>query len=141
LAAGQSAVEFAIIAPVLLVLLVVASDFARLFFMSIDLNNVARAGAQYGSQTVITAADLAGMRTAATTAGASITGLAVASSQCTCTASSTIPACAASYNCSTNPKATYVDVSATATFKTITNYPGIPSSIPLTATAIMVVQD
>ena len=131
LAAGQSAVEFAIIAPVLIILLMVASDFSRLFFMSINLNNVARAGAQYGSQTVITAADLNGMKAAANATGAAITGLTVTSSQCTCTSPSAIPACTAAYNCGSNPEATYVDVDASATFHTLTNYPGIPSSIPL----------
>ncbi len=140
LGAGQSAVEFALIAPVMAFLLVVASDFARLFFTSIDLNNVARAGAQYGSQSVITAADATGMKTAAATTGATISGLAVTSGQCTCTASVSIPACGALYSCGTNPTATYVDVSASATFKTLMTYPGIPSSIPLTATAIMAVQ-
>jgi Flp pilus assembly protein TadG len=140
LTAGQSAVEFAIIAPVLVTLLLVASDFSRLFFMSINLNNVARAGAQYGSQTVITAADLNGMKTAANATGAAIAGLTVTSSQCTCTSPSAIPPCAAAYNCGSNPSATYVDVGASATFHTLTNYPGIPSSIPLSATAIMAVQ-
>lgn len=141
LTTGQSAVEFAILAPILVVLLLVASDFARLFLLSIELNNVARAGAQYGSQSVITAADITGMTTAATTTGASISGLAVTSSQCTCTSSTSVAACAVSFNCSSNPAATYVDVVASATFKTITKYPAIPSSIPLTATAIMEVQN
>jgi len=56
---GQSAAELAFVAPALVLLLVVAADFARLFFVSISVVNAARAGAQYGSQSVITAANVA----------------------------------------------------------------------------------
>src|ERR1700730_4632114 len=90
---GQSAVELALIAPVLALLLVVAADFGRLFYMNVGVNSAARAGAQYGSQSVVTAADAAGMVAAATKDGSSIAGLSATANQCTCAAGSSVAAC------------------------------------------------
>ena len=46
---GQSVVEFALILPVFLLLLLIAVDFGRLFFTYIQLSNTAREGAAYAS--------------------------------------------------------------------------------------------
>lgn len=46
---GQSIVEFAILAPVLMLILLLAVDFGRLFFTYIAVNNAAREGAAYAS--------------------------------------------------------------------------------------------
>jgi Flp pilus assembly protein TadG len=46
---GQAVVEFAIILPVFLLLLVIAIDFGRLFFTYIQVHNAAREGAAVGS--------------------------------------------------------------------------------------------
>ena len=46
---GQALVEFALIVPVMLLLLVIAIDFGRLFFSYIQISNAAREGAAYGS--------------------------------------------------------------------------------------------
>ena len=46
---GQALVEFALIAPVFLLLLVIALDFGRLFFTWIQVNNAAREAAQAGA--------------------------------------------------------------------------------------------
>ena len=139
---GQSAVELAIVLPVLLLLLVVIADFARVFFVSIAVNNAARAGAQYGSQKPQTAADSAGMVAAASADAANISNWNTpTASQCTCVGAipQTVPLCAASY-CTHAPTATYVTVNTSATYNTILNYPGISSSYTLTGQAIMQVQ-
>jgi len=136
---GQSAVELALIATVLMSLFLGAADFSRLFYTSIAVNNAARAGAQYGSQSLTTAADASGMQTAATTDGSNIAGITASASQCTCTSSTGVAACAANY-CTDNPQATYVTVTTHATFTTFVTYPGIPSSTTLTGKAIMQVQ-
>jgi Flp pilus assembly protein TadG len=134
---GQSAVELALVTPILVVLLVVAADFGRVFYTSIAVNNAARAGAQYGSESIVTAADSAGITAAAKTDGWS--SLNVTAGQCTCETSTIVAACATSY-CTNNPSATYVTVTVTAPFTTIVKYPGLPSSITLTGHAIMQVQ-
>jgi Flp pilus assembly protein TadG len=139
LACGQSVVEFALIASLLMGLMLAGADFSRLFFVSIAVNNAARAGAQYGSQSLITAADTTGMRTAATTDGSNITEISASASQCTCGLSANVAACSASY-CTDNPQATYVTVNTQAPFTTFVTYPGIPSSMTLTGKAIMQVQ-
>jgi PKD repeat protein len=46
---GQSLVEFALILPVFLFLLLSAIDFGRLFFTYIQINNAAREGAAFGA--------------------------------------------------------------------------------------------
>ena len=46
---GQAVVEFALILPVFLLLLLIAVDFGRLFFTYIQLNNTAREGAAYAA--------------------------------------------------------------------------------------------
>ena len=56
---GQAMVEFALLLPVLLLLLVVAIDFGRLFATFVAINNAAREGAAYaaGHPTQVTSAD------------------------------------------------------------------------------------
>ena len=136
---GQSAVELAIALPALAVMLAVASDFARAFYVAITLNGAARAGAQYGSESLITAADSNGMQSAAALDATNISGMATTASQCTCQSGTSVPGCASSY-CTNNPGATYVLVNTQATFNTIIHYPGIPSSLTLAGHAIMQVQ-
>ncbi|HET8785695.1 MAG TPA: PKD domain-containing protein [Candidatus Limnocylindrales bacterium] len=46
---GQSVVEFALVLPIFLVLLLMAVDFGRLFFTYIQVSNAAREAAAYGS--------------------------------------------------------------------------------------------
>ncbi len=47
---GQSVVEFALILPVLLLTMLTAVDFGRLFFTTIQLTNAAREGVNYAAQ-------------------------------------------------------------------------------------------
>jgi Flp pilus assembly protein TadG len=47
---GQALVEFALVAPVMLLLLLVAVDFGRVFFSYIAVNNAAREGALYAAE-------------------------------------------------------------------------------------------
>ena len=147
---GQSALEFAFAAPALVLLLMVVLDFGRFFAISVAVNSAARAGAQYGSQTVATAADTSGMRSAATTQwNNSGLALTVSPSQCTCVSGSSVPACASSY-CNDDAQATFVEVdtqlsySALATYLQIPNsvmtFIGIPSNGTLSGKAVMQVQ-
>lgn len=136
---GQSAVELAVAIPVLVLLLLVGADFGRIFYTSIGVNNAARAGAQYGSQTVITAADFNGMISAAKADGSNIANLSATATQCTCESSSSVATCPASY-CTNDAQATFVEVDTQALFRTLVNYPGIPSSTTLSGKAIMQVE-
>jgi Flp pilus assembly protein TadG len=143
---GQSAAEFAVILPVLALVLVVIADFGRIFFISIAVNNAARAGAQYGSQTNTTAADSAGMVAEAQADGANISNFGTpTASECTCGTASppTNPSCStisSTFCADATSQTVYVIVNTSATFQTLLNYPGIQNSYTLTGQAIMQVQ-
>ena len=133
---GQSIVEMTVLLPLLVLVLVVAADFARVFYESIEVANAARAGVQYGAQNYVTAADFTGMQNAALEDGSNISGLTAAASYfCTCngqTVACSPPVCS-------EPQV-FVKVQTNATFSTILDYPGIGNSIPLSTTAILEVQ-
>ena len=63
---GQASVELALSLPLLLMMFLVVVETGRAFYIAISLANAARAGVQYGAQNLSTAADNAGMQTAAT---------------------------------------------------------------------------
>jgi Flp pilus assembly protein TadG len=139
-ASGQSYVELAFAVPVLALILVVAADSGRLFYTYIEVINAARAAAQYGSNSIVTAADSTGMIAAAKQNGVNLTNLSVTASQCTCgAATSSVPSCSSNY-CTNDPQGNYVVVNAQAPFATIVKYPGVPSSVTLNGGAVMQVQ-
>ena len=132
---GQAAVELALAVPVLILFVLAGSDYARVFFVSVEVNNAARAGASYGIQSVSKAQDLTGMQTAAVNDGSNISGLtATATQYCICSNH-------AKFTCGSSPacqdQAMYVQVTTTATFHTYFSYPGIPNTITLNGSAIM----
>jgi Flp pilus assembly protein TadG len=131
---GQSVAEFAMVAPVLLLLLVGVADFGRVFYTAIELNNAARAGTQYGIQSPASGADTAGMIQAAENDGSGISGLtATASEYCECPDGTT-------QACSSTPCAdmrVYVEVDTSATFNTLLNYPGIPASVSMSGKSVV----
>jgi Flp pilus assembly protein TadG len=62
---GQALVETALSMALLLLMMLGAVEFGRLAFFAIEVGNAARAAAQYASQSPSTAADLAGIQSAA----------------------------------------------------------------------------
>jgi len=134
--AGNSFIELAITVPLLLLLFLGAADFARVFYVAVELKAAARAGAQYGSYSRISAADTAGMIAAAKLDACNLTDVSVTATQCTCSASPEIAACAPS-RCTRGPYTTFVTVVTQKRFQTVAPYPGIPSSFLLSGKAIM----
>ena len=137
-AKAQAAVEMAAVAPVLALLLLAATDFGRLYYTNIEVAGAARAGAQYGSQSVITAADPNGMKAAAQNDAVNLTGMSATASQCTCIGGSSVTTCPTSY-CTSSPTGTFVEVDTSTTFNTLVSYPGIPHSVALSGKAVMLV--
>jgi Flp pilus assembly protein TadG len=133
---GQSFVELALVLPVLMFLVLVAADFGRFCYVQIAVNGAARAGAQFASQSVITAADTSGIIRAAQLDASSVPSLTAVANQCTCASPSSVPACPTSY-CASDAQATFVQVDAQAPFQTLVHYPGIPASLVLDGTATM----
>jgi Flp pilus assembly protein TadG len=133
---GQSMVELGLALPALALLLVVVADFARVFYDSIAVASAARAGVQYGARCYETAIQTNNVQQAALNDGQNVSGLsAVASIFCMCDGA--VVACSPA-QCA-EPQA-YVQVTTNTTFHTLLNYPGVPSSIPLSATAVMEVR-
>lgn len=133
------------VAPVLALLLVGAADFARAFYFNQEVVAAARAGAQYGSQSVTTAADNTGIKAAAVANATNIPGFtasSVTTSVCTCQSPtpSGQTACASGYCNGANAQANYVLVTTTATFTTLVNYPGVPHRTNMSAQAVMQIQ-
>jgi Flp pilus assembly protein TadG len=134
--AGQSVVEFALIAPPLLILLVVGADFARAFATASNLTSAARAGVEYGAQNSTTAADSSGMQTAAVNDSNGLLSTANVTASKFCECGGAVATCGAS--CASTAQ-TFVKVNTSATFQTLAPYPGIPRSLPLQGNATMLV--
>lgn len=133
---GQSIVELAIVLPVLMLLMLAGTDFGRFCYVQIAVNGAARSGAQYGSQSVVTAANQSGIVRAAQIDASNIPSMTATASQCTCESATSVPACPTDY-CSSDPQATFVVVDAQAPFQTLVHYPGIPASVTLVGKATM----
>jgi Flp pilus assembly protein TadG len=129
---GSVAAEMAILTPLLLLLLLGAADFAKVYRTQLLLVGAAKAGTQYGSQSKLTASDTAGMEAAARNDATGFDGLAV-TAQTICKCSGATVGCTSTCAGSTMPEV-YVEVSTSATFKTAFRYPGMPEEIPLAQT-------
>jgi len=114
-------VEMAILLPLLAFLFVIAVDFARVFSPYLTITNCARNGALYGSQDATHAADTAGITQAALADASDLSPAPTVTSR-TFTDSDGYP---------------QVEVTVTWTFNTVTNFPGVPSSMTLSRTVRM----
>ena len=143
---GQSIVEVALMLPFLLLLLLGVIEVGRFLYIGILVGNAARAGAAYGTQSLVKSVDTAGIAVAADNDfqnnGQSVGNLTVASSvSCGCDSSGTITTAACTGTgagtCAAGQWAVTVSVTASGTFNALFNYPGIPTSISLSKTAVM----
>lgn len=137
---GTALVEFAILAPVFLFLLVGLIEIGRYTYFALLTANAVRVGVQYGAQNLSTAADTSGMVNAATQDAqnlpSSITTTIQANHLCYINANASTPCPANS-----TPQSTWVYfVQVTATGGTVASlfrYPGIPQNVPISASATM----
>jgi len=133
---GQSLLEFALVTPVVLLLLVGAIEIGRLAYLSILVHNAAHAGVQYGAQSLATASNNSGMQNAALNDGQNISGLtANASHYCTC-ADGSSSSCQAT-DCAGSHRLVYVQVDTTGRFQSLFSYPGLPPSYTVNGQAVM----
>jgi Flp pilus assembly protein TadG len=128
-------VEFALAAPVLLLLTAGVLDFAMLIRTASSVADAARSGAQYGSRSPANAADTAGIRAAALNASPGITGLTVTPVKACQCADGTTVSCTGS--CASGRVRTYIQVTAQATALTVFQYAGLPFTGAVSATASM----
>jgi Flp pilus assembly protein TadG len=120
---GGALVEFALPAPMLLLLLAGALDFSMLLRTASSVADAARAGAQYGSASASNASDTTGIRTRALAASPGITGLSATSTRsCQCSGGGAVD-CGGSC---VGGMLMYVAVTAQATAPTVMNYALLP---------------
>ena len=143
---GNAAVEFGIIAPVLVGLLVPIADFGFYIFDQMQLNLAAQAGMEYAARN---SWDPAATQQAAISASPSLNLTAQnvnVSQYCGCPSGGSIvqqncndPNTGQQANCNNDPNqplvGIYVNVTTTFQYNTLFNYPGIPSSVTLTSGA------
>jgi len=147
---GGVLAEFAIVLPLMLLLLVGAVDLGRVWVIASASANAAQAGAQYGAQSAILSADLDGMRAAVVNdlsnsamiqaavgddEGASLSDFTITPERY-CECSGAANPCTS--NCAGGVKPSiFVRVAVESTFNTMFDYPGIPTGIPVERVAIM----
>ncbi|MCI0463222.1 MAG: pilus assembly protein [Gemmataceae bacterium] len=118
---GVAAAELAILLPFLAFLFVIAIDFSRCFYYLIAVTNCARNGAVYASSAPNHATDTTGIQKAALADAAGLNPTPDVTS-------------ATGTDSSSNP---YVRVTVSWTFRTVTNFPGVPNQIVLSRTVQM----
>jgi Flp pilus assembly protein TadG len=134
---GTSLVEFSVILTFILIpLFLLAVDFGRGYFISIEVSNAARAGAQYALS--IPNATTTNIQTAATNDAPELTGMtAVAVTGCMCSDSSSqqAPCGATPPSCTGSIRLiNYVQVDTTYTYTPLFNPHVVFSSLPSTMT-------
>lgn len=139
---GQALVELVLIFPVFILLLVGAAEFGRLAYAAIEVANAARAAAAYGSQSHITASDIAGMQTAADEDATNVTNLVVTATQlCSCSNGTAITCADAGTTCLSPGRIIEdVQVNTSASVDPLFYYPGLPKTFTLNGQAIMRVE-
>jgi Flp pilus assembly protein TadG len=132
---GASLVEFALMLPLLGLLLLGVIDFGRAYYLSIEINNAAYAGAMYGASN---SADTTGMTNAALADAPDVQGMtATPTIGCECSDGSGVtPNCSSPPSCSVNV-VNYVQVKTSTTYNTLIPWPGIPRQLTLTGSAVL----
>jgi Flp pilus assembly protein TadG len=127
---GSSAIEVALMAPILALLLVGGVDFGRGYFVALEVSSAAESGALYGSTNT---SDTKGMVSAAKLNAKDVPGIAAtASTGCECSdGTGAVASCSPVPSCTVNV-VDYVEVDTSATYTPILKYPGIPSTFSLT---------
>ena len=159
---GQTLLEFALMLPYLMLLLLGIAELGRAAFITIEVTNAATAAAEYGSQTSDTAADIVGMQEKAlcdadgfmvgrggqflpicNTTGLLMTGNITATNGCTCdegagTSCSPMPGpgnCS-DFSCASGQVVECVQVTTHADFGPLFHYPGLPTTYQANGLAI-----
>lgn len=133
---GTSLIEFALVLPVLVFMLLGLIEVGRYAYYAIVAANAARAGVQYGAQDLRTAQDTTGMQSAASVDAMSLASL-TAKATDLCSQNGSAPAQCATGAVPASGNVYYVKVQVTGTFSSLLSYPGLPTNIPVSGSAMM----
>src|SRR5438874_10744613 len=149
---GQALIELAFVVPMLLALALGVIEIGRYAYIGILVGNAAHAGAVYGAQSLPTSVDTTGISNAALydfsgdttdatrTNGQNASKLTVTSAvTCGCDSVGVVTSvgcnAAGAGTCATGHWVVVLTVTATGTFNSLFNYPGIPASITVTTSS------
>lgn len=121
---GVAAVELALLLPFLAFMFVIAIDWARIFYYSVTLTTCARNGALYASDPTTQSESRYANVTAAALAGAS----------------NLSPTPTVTSTTGSDSNGSYVEVTVACQFRTLSNFPGVPSNTNLARKVRMSIQ-
>lgn len=137
---GQALIETAITLSMLFIMLIGAAEIGRIAWASIQVTNAARAAVQYGDQSINTAVDYTGMKTAAYNESPAITNLVTTPSGpvCTCANDGIVVDCSGSVSvvCPGSTMLRTITVQTSSTFDPLFHIPGTPKTYTLQAQAV-----
>jgi Flp pilus assembly protein TadG len=130
---GAALAELAVALPILIVVLLGAVDFGRLWTEGLAISNAVRAGAQYGSESTLAALDTTGIKRSVRNDlesmmdASDIKAISV-KSYCECEDGTSVDC---DDKCGVLQPRTYVQVRVDKTFNTLFPYPGVPKEVTL----------
>ena len=135
---GQSVAEMALLTPLLLLMLVGTIEIGRFAYYGIEVSSAARAGVQFGAQSLADSRDLTGITQAAQNDAPEVPGLNVtARDRCACSNSpATLVGCPA-FACAPGHALVFLQVETTANIKPLFPYPGLPAKFVARGHAVM----
>lgn len=137
---GNAAIEFALIAPVLALMLVGMTDLGIGLYERMEIRNAAQAGAQYA---VVKGWNASAIQNAVTSAStlSGVSATPAPTESCGCASGTTIASASCGSLCPNGAKAgTYVTVNAQAQYATIFSYPGLANPLTLNAQSTVRIQ-
>ncbi len=135
---GIAVIEFALILSLLMLMLLAAGDFGRIFYAQIALENAARSGATFGTRVGGAYLNDAGILAAASADDGGLSGVSITIPAKTCKCADGSPvACDGSCGGSDPTPKILLTVQADYDFVSITDFPGLPTTVPLRAKAVM----
>jgi hypothetical protein len=136
--AGQSVLELALLAPLLLLMLVGTIEIGRFAYFAIEATSAARAGAQYGVQSLTDSRDIAGIQLAATNDAPELPQLSVtAKDLCACSNRPSRYVGCPAQRCGAGHPVVFLQVDTTVQVPALFHYPGLPKTFTASGKAIM----
>ena len=138
---GAAAIEFAVMGPAIVILLIAVTDFGLGFYRRMQAQTAAQRGAIYATINGYNATDIA---SAITSSRGSIAASPAPTSYCGCPTSTGVTTAVCGATCtvggSTTPAGKYVSSSAQTSYSTIFRYPGLTSPMTFSATQVVRIQ-
>jgi hypothetical protein len=135
---GVVVIEFAFILGLLILMFLAAGDFGRIFYAQIALENAARSGASFGTRVGGAYLNDSGILAAASADDGGLSDVSITIPARTCFCADGSPVACNGHCGGTDPAPKILlTVQADYVFEAITDFPGLPTSVPLKAKAVM----